>query len=105
MSTLGNDLSWVMTIMSSLSGILSLHDAFNTETLTFPSLNPQHLTLGDIEECDIKTYFPSYTQPILYDGIPLVLQTPAVLMPCLTYHHHSAGDAVFMTVSPWLTIP
>ena len=88
--------------MSSLSGILSLQDAFNTETITFPSLNPQHLTLGNIKERDSKTYFPSYIQPILYDGIKLVLQTPAVLMPGLTYHHYSAGDAVLMTVSSWL---
>ena len=91
-----------MTIMSLLSGILSLHDAFNTETLTFPSLNPQHLELGDIEELNSKSYFPSYTQPILYNGMPLVLQTPAIHMSGLTYHHYSAGDAVFMTASPWL---
>ena len=84
--------------MSSLSGILSLHDAFNTETTTFPSLNPHHLTL-DIMKTRKKG---TYTQPILYDGIKLVLQTPAVSMSGLSYHKYPAGDAVHMTISPWL---
>ena len=86
--------------MSSLSGILSFDDAFNTDA--FPSLNPQKLELGTIERSRVNTYFPSYYQPILYDGIKLVLQTPAVEMPCLTYHRYSAGDAILVSVSKWL---
>ena len=86
--------------MTSLSGILSLHDAFNTET--WPSLNPNQLTLGDVKDKDLTRYFQSYTQPILYGDIKLVLQTPAVPILGLVYHHYSAGAAVRMTVSPWL---
>ena len=86
--------------MSSLSGILSLHDAFNTET--WKSLNPNQLTLGDVKDKDLTRYFQSYTQPILYGGIKLMLQTPAVPILGLAYHHYSAGAAVRMTVSPWL---
>ena len=88
--------------MSSLSGILSLHDAFNTETCTLPSLNPRQLTLGDIKDKDLSRYYQSYTQAILYGGIKLVLQTPAVPMLGLAYHHYSVGDAVRMTASAWL---
>ena len=87
--------------MSSLSGILSVHDAFATEE-TFPSLNPHKLALGDVEERRIKSYFPSYYQPILYDGIKLVLQTPAVEISGLVYHHYSTGDAILIPVSSWL---
>ena len=86
--------------MSSLNGILSLHDAFTMAT--FPSLNPDKLELGTVKNLNSKTYFPSYYQPILYDGVTLVLQTPAVEMPCLTYQHYSAGDAILVSVSNWL---
>ena len=86
--------------MSSLSGILSLDDAFNMDT--FPSLNPDKLELGIVKELNSKTYFPSYHQPILYDGIKLVLQTPAVEMPGLTYKHYAAGEAILVSVSQWL---
>ena len=32
----------------------------------------------------------------------LVLQTPAVELPCLTCHQYSAGDVILVSVSPWL---
>ena len=86
--------------MSSLSGLVSLQDAFTMET--FPSLNPDHLELGPAKQRDSKAYFPHYHQPIFYGGIPLVLQTPAVEMPGLTYRHYAAGEAILMAVSPWL---
>ena len=86
--------------MSSLSGILSVQDAFTMET--FPSLNSDKLGLGTVKQFDSKAYFPSYRQPILYDNVKLVLQTPAVEMPCLTYHHYSAGEAILVSVSKWL---
>ena len=88
--------------MSSLSGILSLHDAFHTETMAFPSINPKQLELGAIEESSVKTYFRSYYQPILYGGMKLVLQAPSVEISSLTYHKYSAGDAVLMPISKWL---
>ena len=87
--------------MASLSGILSLDDAFNMET-TFSSLNPHKLELGDIEESRNKTFFPSYYQPILYGGVKLVLQTPAVDMSGLAYHTYLAGDAILIPISNWL---
>ena len=87
--------------MASLSGILSLDDAFNMEA-TFPSLNPHKLALGDMEESRVKTYFPSYYQPILYDGMKLVLQTPAVDMSGLVYHTYATGDAILIPISKWL---
>ena len=88
-----------LTTMSSLSGVLSLHDAFATEE-TFPSLNPHKLALGGVE--DRRTRFPSYHQPLLYDGKKLVIQTPAVEISDLDYHQYSAGDAILIPVSPWL---
>ena len=88
--------------MSSLSGLLSLNDALNTESPSFPSLNPQKLELGPMEESHVRHSLPSYYQPILYDGNKLVLQTPAVHMSCLTYKHYSAGEAIYVPISPWL---
>ena len=87
--------------MSSLSGILSVQDAFTMET--FPSLNSDKLGLGTVKQFHgYEAYFPSYRQPILYDNVKLVLQTPAVEMPCLTYHRYSAGEAILVSVSKWL---
>ena len=88
--------------MSSLSGLLSLNDTFNTESMSFASLNPQKVELGLTEESHVRHSLPSYYQPILYEGIKLVLQTPAVHMSCLTYKHYSAGEAIYVPISPWL---
>ena len=89
-------------IMSSFSGILSLDDVFNGEAKTLPSLNPQKLELGTIEQKQLKTYVPTYYQPIFYSGEKLILQTPAVHMLRLSYHTYSVGDAILVPISKWL---
>ena len=85
--------------MSSLSGIITLHEAMNTNERTIPSLNPQQLELGKLEESNSKTYFPSYYQPISYGGLKLVIQTPAIEMASLVYRRYPVGDAVLFPIS------
>lgn len=86
--------------MVSLSGIISLQEAMNADTIALPSLNRQQLQLGNIEESE--TCRKSYYQPILYDGQKLRIQTPAVHMASLTYNKYSSGVAVLISISTWL---
>ena len=88
--------------MSSLSGIITLHEAMNMNERTIPSLNPQQLELGKLEGSNSKTYFPSYYQPITYGGLKLVIQTPAIEIASLVYRRYPVGYAVLFPISKWL---
>ena len=86
--------------MASLSGIISLQEAMNGDTLSIPSINRQQLELGPIVE-----YTPRHKchyQPISYGGQKLRIQTPAVKMTSLIYHTYSCGDAILISISKWL---
>ena len=82
--------------------IILLHDAMNVNEGTMPSLVPQQLEFGKLETSNSKSYFPSYDQPILYGGLKLVIQTPAIKMDSLVYHRYPVGDAVLLPISKWL---
>ena len=81
-----------------MSGLLSLHEAMNANLQTFPSLNPQHLELGVIEQKLGQRYY----QSILYRGQTLRLQTPAVHLTSLTYDYYYSGVAILIPISNWV---
>ena len=65
-------------------------------------IDPHQLTLGDIEETRLKTFFPSYYQSLTYGGQPLQIQTPDIRMSSLIPDHYFSGEAIELPLSTWL---
>ena len=80
----------------------------NTDTSTnAPSINPQHLQLGKLEQYIPKTpvsdTLPRYKQSISYGGCNVSIQTSSSELHALIYSSKSLyGDAVLVPVCKWL---
>ena len=93
-------------IMNAFQGILSLQEAMNSDVMTTPSLNPQHLELENLQphttKIPVSDNLPRYRQPLLYDGCRLTIQAPAVDLRAVFYKQSNAGDSVLVPVTNWL---